>query len=183
MSCTIQLCTLDFWHIVLGFNIATAVTFWKLFTTFFSVPQAHVGWSPTCYGPYLVQLKEVHPSTIPYGCQESCLLSPTSVCWPSPWHRQRHLTFQTTKDRPCPSGGWARKKAAAGRMLRASFCCLIPQGPEWAGTLLWAHGSLTALGDQLLSKGTSDSVVWYLAHSLQAWPALVAYTLEHTTSH
>lgn len=54
-------------------------------------------------------------------------------------------------------------------MLRASFCCLIPQGPEWAGTLHLAHGSLTALGYQpTLSKGASDSVVWYLAHSLQA---------------
>lgn len=31
-------------------------------------------------------------------------------------------------------------REAAGRVLRASLCCLVPQGPEWAGTLSWAHG-------------------------------------------
>lgn len=115
-----------FWHRVLGFSIATAVTFWELFTTSFSAPQAHLGWIPTCYGPYLSQLQEVYPSPIPYGTQESCLLAPASVCWPSPWHRQQQAL-------PLRRLGSERRS-----WQNAQSLLLVPHAPgSWVGWCIW----------------------------------------------
>lgn len=134
MSCAAQQRTLGFWHALLGFDVATAVIFWELFTTSFSALKTCLWWSPTFYGPYFPQLQEVHPLTTSFPSQGSCISASTSGCWPSPWHGQ-----QTTRDRHCPSGGWAVREEV-GRVLRAFLCGLMPQGPEWAGTLRWAHG-------------------------------------------
>lgn len=147
-----------FWHRVLGFNIATAITFCKLSTAFFSAPQAHLGWRPTCYGPQLSQLQEVYPSTIPYRSQESCLLAPASVCCPPPWQAATlNISNQLGQALPLRRLGSERSWRNAQSLL------LLPRAPgSWVGWCIW-QAWLTAVE---VSNDCSKvlQILWYFPH-------------------